>query len=98
MSDARELAAQWKDRADDCGRLARSVLGSELAAARASSPPSPGLVEAARSLAAISVSDHVYEGSCPDELQPDARDPACPMCRVVDAIAALRAALPKETP
>ena len=25
--------------------------------------------------------DHLYEGDCPDPLQPDARDPWCPACR-----------------
>ena len=25
--------------------------------------------------------DHLYEGDCPDPLQPDARDPECPACQ-----------------
>lgn len=25
--------------------------------------------------------DHIYQGSCPDEWQPDASDPECPACR-----------------
>jgi len=25
--------------------------------------------------------DHLYEGDCPDPLQPDARDPNCPACQ-----------------
>ncbi len=30
---------------------------------------------------------HLYEGSCPDSTQPDARDPECPMCRAMLAAA-----------
>ena len=25
--------------------------------------------------------DHLYEGDCPDPLQPDSRDPECPACQ-----------------
>ena len=32
-------------------------------------------------LAAAPTDEHLYQGDCPDPLQPDARDPECPACR-----------------
>ena len=32
-------------------------------------------------LAAAPADEHLYQGDCPDPLQPDARDPECPACR-----------------
>lgn len=29
----------------------------------------------------MSTTRHRYAGGCPDQLQPDARDPTCPACR-----------------
>lgn len=33
---------------------------------------------------------HIYQGFCPDELQPDSRDPDCPACQVEAERDALR--------
>jgi hypothetical protein len=30
--------------------------------------------------AAAHPAGHIYDGSCPDDTQPDARDPKCPAC------------------
>lgn len=39
------------------------------------------------------MAEHIYQGSCPDQVQPAARDPACPACAALDQAAdALRVA------
>lgn len=45
------------------------------------------LVEALHYLSAYAASDnqgHLYEGDCPDQSQPDSRDPTCPACEAMD--------------
>lgn len=40
---------------------------------------------------------HIYQGFCPDELQPNSRDPNCPACQVETERKHLRAEVTRLT-
>jgi len=50
------------------------------------------IAEAMRQALAASFISHIYQGDCPDELQPDARDSECGACRLLMALQAAQAA------
>src|SRR6185295_1763746 len=50
------------------------------------------IAEAIRQALAASFISHIYQGDCPDELQPDARDSECGACRLLMALQAAQAA------
>ena len=78
LADRLEAHNRWMREKDDPYTIDPAQIRSDLYAA-------------IRIIRLAALPPHVYQGGCPDESQPDARDPdGCPACRAMMAIEAAR--------